>query len=92
MDVDESVEAIGLRVGDLVMPMDSEEFLFSSAFEMDADADPIECCWSAMPGVVIGVEDFVPPRGYMRACIVVGGSIGWTYSDYVRVIGRCEWL
>jgi hypothetical protein len=88
MDVDESVEEIGLRVGDLVVPMDSEEFLFSSAFGMDAD--PIECCWSSGPGVVIGVEDFVPPRGYTRVHIVMGGSIGWTYSDYVRVIGRCE--
>lgn len=92
MDVDESIEATGLTVGDLVLPLDSEEFLFSSAFEMDPDADPIECCWSGSLGVVIGVEDFIPPRGYMRVCIVAGGCVGWTYSDYVRLINCRERL
>lgn len=86
MDMDESVETLGISVGDLVLPLDSEEFLFSSAFAMDLDSDPIECCWAGIPGVVIGVEDFVPPRGYMRVKVMVEGIIGWTYSDYVKTV------
>lgn len=84
--MDESSETLGIKIGDLVMPLDSEEFLFSSAYSMDSDTDPIECCWSGVPGIVTEVEDFVPPRGYMRVQVMVHGMIGWTYSDYVRII------
>lgn len=88
MDIDESIEAYRVKIGDLVIPMDSEEFLFSSAFAMDSEVDPIECCWSGIPGIVTGVEDFVPPRGYMRIRVMVEGMVGWTYSDYIKTIHR----
>jgi len=84
--MDEPTEAFRMRVGDLVLPLESEEFLFSSASAMDFDVDPIECCWSDVLGVIIGIDDFTPPREYMRVQIMVEGLVGWTYSDYVRIL------
>lgn len=86
MDVEESFEAFGVKVGDMVLPLESEEFLFLSADGLDVELDPIECCWSNVPGVVTDVLEFDPPRSYLRVCVMVDGVVGWTYSDYVRVV------
>lgn len=86
MDVEESIESCGVRIGDMVLPVESEEFLFLSADGLDVEFDPIECCWSGMPGLVTNILEFDPPRDYLRVCVMVGGVVGWTYSDYVRVV------
>jgi hypothetical protein len=76
--MDESVGGVvtGVEVGDLVLPCDEEEFLFVHPAGMD-------------PGLVVEV---LPNRNvdtsYRRVCVMVGGHIGWTYSDFVHVIGR----
>lgn len=88
MDMDESVGRVGVSVGDLVLPRDREEFLFVCPAGMDPDFDPIEVVWDGVAGLVV---DVLPSRSvdlnYRRVCIMVGGQIGWTYSDYVCVVG-----
>ena len=91
MDVVESVGGVvtGVEVGDLVLPCDEEEFLFVYPAGMDPDFDPVEVVWECVPGLVVEV---LPNRNvdtsYRRVCVMVGGHIGWTYSDFVHVVGR----
>lgn len=88
MDVDESVGGIvSIRVGDLVVPLAEEEFLYMGG-GMDHEVDPIECVWNGMVGLVVGVSEFDPVREYKRVRVMVIGHVGWTYSDYVYVVGR----
>jgi len=78
---------VDVRVGDLVIPVGEDEFLFMDG-GMDHEVDPIECVWRDELGIVVEVVVYEPVREYRRVCVMVGGHVGWTYSDYVCVVGR----
>jgi hypothetical protein len=95
MDVVESVGGVvtGVEVGDLVFPCDDEEFLFAYPAGMDPDFDPVEVIWESVPGLVIEVlPNWNVDTSYRRVRVMVGGCIGWTYSDFVHVVGRRDFL
>jgi len=74
-------------VGDLVMPTEASEFLFSSPEAAVDETDPIDVVWEVdSPGVVLHVLSFSPPREYCHVRVLVGDVAGWTFSDYVRVV------
>lgn len=78
-----------MEVGDLVVPIVDEEYLFvdEEYWEEGKDNswfDPIEMIWDGVYGVVLRVEEFVPGREYKK--VLVGKMIGWTYSDYLEVV------
>jgi hypothetical protein len=76
-----------IQPGDLVVPVDDYEFLFSSPDKVADEADPINLIWNNdMPGIVLEVRDFHPPRSYYHARVIVDDMIGWTYSDYIKRI------
>lgn len=72
-----------IKVGSLVIPVESEEFLFMKSDGLDYELDPIEAVWDEGVGVVLEILDFNPSREYKRVRIMAGERIGWTYSDYV---------
>jgi hypothetical protein len=76
-----------IQVGDLVLPVDPREFLFSSPDKVESEEDPIDMIWEDyVIGLVIDVLEFEPQREYYQVRIMVEEDVGWTYSDYVRVI------
>jgi hypothetical protein len=76
-------------VGDLVLPMEANEFLFSSPEAAVEETDPIDVVWEVdSPGVVLRVLSFSPPREYCHVRVLVGDVVGWTFSDYVSVISQ----
>jgi hypothetical protein len=76
-----------IRSGDLVVPVDDHEFLFSSPDKVADEADPIDIIWNNdVPGIVIEVLNFIPAREYYHVKIIVDDVIGWTYSDYIKKI------
>lgn len=75
-----------MKVGDLVLPINDEEFLFTRAEAMDPDSDEVELTWREIPGIIIELSEFSPKKKYKRVRVIVGDTIGWTYSDYVGVI------
>jgi hypothetical protein len=76
-----------IQVGDLVLPVDEREFLFSSPDKVESEEDPIDMIWEDyVVGLVVGVLEFEPQREYYQVRIMVEEDVGWTYSDYVRVI------
>lgn len=76
-------------VGDLVLPMEANEFLFSSPEAAVEETDPIGDVWEVdSPGVVLRVLSFDPPREYCHVRVLVRGVVGWTFSDYVSVISQ----
>jgi len=78
-----------IQVGDMVLPIDEREFLFSSPDKVESEEDPIDMIWeNYVAGIVVEVMEFKPQREYYQIRIMVEESIGWTYSDYVRVISR----
>ena len=79
----------GIKVGDLVFPRDSRDFLFASPNELKFEADPIELFWDDIPGVVVDVVKD-PGQDYSQIRVMVGEVIGWTYSDYVKVIRKSK--
>jgi len=85
-----SIKKTDLNVGDLVLPIANEEFLFTSDGGMDYEVDPIEKVWSGIPGIILEVAEFKRPRKYMRVRIMVGQTFGWTYSDYVEIVSSVE--
>lgn len=86
MDMDEQATKTRLKAGDLVLPLADEEFLFVDPGGMDAEIDPIEIVWEFVPGIIVEIQSFNPPRNYMRVKVMVRGITGWTYSDYVRTV------
>jgi len=73
-----------VQVGDLVLPVDEREFLFSTPGDVETEEDPIDMIWSDdTPGLVVQVLNFDPPRDYYQIKVIVDEIIGWTYSDYV---------
>lgn len=75
-----------IKVGDIVLPIDEREFLFSHHNEMAFEADIVEIFWDDIPGIVIKTLDFDPPREYYHIQISTGEVVGWTYSDFVELI------
>lgn len=80
-----------VEVGNLVMPVVDEEYLFVDEEYWDEDEgsswfDPVEMVWEGVYGVVLRVEEFVPSREYQRVRVLVGEVVGWTYSDYLEVL------
>jgi len=75
-----------MKVGDLVLPENDEEFLFSRPESMDEQIDDVELTWREVPGIIIEIIDFKPKRNYRRVRIIVGDAVGWTYSDYIYVV------
>lgn len=74
--------------GDLVLPIDGREFLYTTPDKVEREEDPIDVVWDDdIPGIVIEVVAFDPPQEYHQVRIVVGDIVGWTYSDYVRIVG-----
>jgi hypothetical protein len=80
-----SSKALGIiYVGDLVLPVDEREFLYSTPDKIESEEDPIDMIWNdEMPGIVIDILEFYPPREYYQIKVIVEDVIGWTYSDYV---------
>lgn len=37
-------------------------------------------------GVVIELREFEPAQEFHNARVIVGGVIGWTFTDYIRVV------
>lgn len=79
-----------IKVGDLVFPLDEREFLFSTPSKIETEEDPIEVIWEFIPGIVICVLEFDPPQEYCQIQIIVEDIVGWTYSDYVRVVSKIK--
>jgi len=74
-------------VGDMVLPTDDRDFLYSIPDKAESEEDPIDMIWeNDMIGIVIDVQTLEPPQEYYQVKVVVGDVIGWTYSDYVRII------
>ena len=81
---------MGIRIGDLVLPRDEREFLFATANEIKFEAEPMEIFWDDMPGVVIDIVLEDERLDYSQIKVMVGEVIGWTYSDYVKVIRKSK--
>jgi len=78
-----------IRAGDLVVPIDELEFLFLTPSMADDENDPIEIAWNDNSiGIVAETLTHNSQRDYYHVRIVVGEVIGWTFSDYIRVIHR----
>lgn len=80
--------AKSIQVGDLVFPLDEKEFLFTTPSKVETEEDPIEVIWEFIPGIVVDILDFDPPQEYCQIRIVVDGIVGWTYSDYVKIVSK----
>jgi hypothetical protein len=75
--------------GNLVVPADNEEYMFEDPQRMDHEVDHVSFFWyHPTVGVVVESkkESWVRKRWYPIK-VLVDGQVGWTYSDYVEVIG-----
>lgn len=76
-----------IRPGDLVIPVDEREFLFSSIDQIADEVEPIDMIWmDDRPGIVLEVVPLQPPRDYEHVKVIVDEVVGWTCSDYIRRI------
>lgn len=76
-----------INVGDMVIPIDDRDFLYSIPEKLESEDDPIDLIWeNDTIGTVVDVQEFEPPRKYCQIKIIVGDILGWSYSDYVKVI------
>lgn len=77
-----------MRVGDMVLPVAERDYMFlEDGMSGECSEDVLsEVDWSYEVGIVLEVRDFDPPREYLRVRMLVGGVIGWTYTDYVWVV------
>ena len=82
--VDAELE-LALRVGDLVSPFGSVGFMMVERGEDGFSFDVVSRD-DAMVGIVVEVVGYSPVREYDLVKILVGGLVGWTYSDYVQVV------
>lgn len=76
----------GIVVGDLVLPIDEKECLFSEPDDVEVEEEPIEVIWEDVPGLVVEVMEYEPRREYYQVRVVVGDVVGWTCSEYIRVV------
>jgi len=76
-----------INVGDMVIPIDDRDFLYSIPEKLESEDDPIDLIWNNdTPGIVLEVINFHPPRSYYNVRIIVDDMVGWTYSDYIKKI------
>jgi len=76
-------------VGDLVLPMEASEFLFSTPEAAAEETDPIDVVWDvSSPGLVLEVRSLSPPREYSHLRVFAEGVVGWTFSDYVSAVAK----
>ena len=81
-----------MKPGDLVLPRERYEALYPDRPSMyDSDRDQTVFLWYGdKPGVVIKID--LPPGGcdalYRHVYILVGDRVGWTYSDFLRIINE----
>lgn len=75
-----------MKVGNLVVPIAEREYMFLENADGEADETLDEVEWTTEFGIVLHVGDFDPPREYMRVRVLVGKTIGWTYTDYLREV------
>lgn len=74
-------------VGDLVAPLWPNEFLFRTPEDAVNECDPLPVVWDLCEmGVVIELREFEPAQEFHNARVIVGGVIGWTFTDYIRVV------
>lgn len=73
-----------IKIGDLVIPKAGREFLFSVCQEMSFEAEVEEFYWDENPGIVINVLKVDDIKEYSQVEIVVGNTVGWTYSDWIK--------
>lgn len=77
-----------IAVGDLVISNDLSdrgdeyERIFEDPHHMDYEVDRYEI-WYPGPALVIEVK----PPPWSKAKVLVGGKMGWIYSDYLEVVG-----
>lgn len=78
-----------IRPGDLVIPVDGQEFLFSSPEDATEEIEPLSAIWAEdRPAIVVEVLKLDPPRDYEHIKVVVDDIVGWTCSDYVKRVCR----
>ncbi len=76
-----------ISVGDLVLPANGREFLYTTPEKVECEEDPMDMFWDDnMPGIVVEVSHLDPPQEYYQIRIAIVDAVGWTYSDYVKVI------
>jgi len=76
-------------VGDMVLPTDDRDFLYSIPEKVESEDDPIDMIWeNDTIGIVVDVQPVEPPQEYYQVKVVVAEAIGWTYSDYIKIIHR----
>ena len=74
-------------VGDLVEPLWPNEFLFRTPEDAVNECDPLPVVWDLCEmGVVIELREFEPAQEFHNARVIIGGVIGWTFTDYIRVV------
>jgi hypothetical protein len=75
--------------GSLVVPVDNEEFMFDNPDHMDHEVDHISFYWTASQvGIILESRQLHRGRGrWFPIKVMVEGQVGWTYSDYVEVLG-----
>jgi len=75
-----------MQIGDLVIPVDQRELLFSTPDKVEFEDDPIEMVWYDVVGIVLEIIAYDPPREYTRVKVMVDDTTGWTSSDCLRVV------
>lgn len=77
-----------IRVGDMVTPRGADEFLFLDLGTSIGLHTVTEIFWGDSVGIVIDMERLDPQKFYRRVRVIVDGFVGWTYSDYLRIVRR----
>jgi len=77
-----------IQVGDMVTPHGEDEFLFLDLGASTGLHMVTEIFWGDSVGNVIDIERSDPRKFYRRVRVIVDGFVGWTYSDYLRIVKR----
>jgi hypothetical protein len=78
-----------VKVGDLVTLCDKDEFLFLDR-GITAQREVLrDIFWNGSVGVVLKVGNcLMPHKVYSRVLVVVDETVGWTYSDHLKIVQR----
>jgi len=77
-----------IKIGDLVFPREDNEVLFIDSEKISSEEDLSEMVWDNSPGIVIDVATCHSILDCFQIFVIVDNIVGWTYSDYVKVIRR----
>ena len=75
-----------IQIGDLVFPREENEVLFIDSEKISSEEDLSEMVWDMSPGIVIDIAMCHSILECFQIFVVVDNIVGWTYSDYVKVI------